>query len=134
MTRREGVQLAALLVASAVLYATHSFLRYATYEAKGYDLGIFDQVVRQYALFNAPLSSVKGVDFHILGDHFHPILALLAPFYWVWPDPRMLGVVMALALAASAVPVYRSPVVARDTGWPWPPSPPCCSPGPSRRW
>ena len=90
MTRREGVQLAALLVAAAALYVTHSFLRYATYEAKGYDLGIFDQVVRQYALFNAPLSSVKGVDFHILGDHFHPILALLAPFYWVWPDPRML--------------------------------------------
>ncbi|MFF5020535.1 DUF2079 domain-containing protein [Micrococcus luteus] len=106
MTRREGVQLAALLVAATVLYVTHSFLRYATYEAKGYDLGIFDQVVRQYALFNAPLSSVKGVDFHILGDHFHPILALLAPFYWVWPDPRMLGVVMALALTASAVPVY----------------------------
>ena len=98
MTRREGVQLAALLVAAAALYVTHSFLRYATYEAKGYDLGIFDQVVRQYALFNAPLSSVKGVDFHILGDHFHPILALLAPFYWVWPDPRMLGVVMALFL------------------------------------
>ena len=40
MTRREGVQLAALLVAAAALYVTHSFLRYATYEAKGYDLGL----------------------------------------------------------------------------------------------
>ena len=58
MTRREGVQLAALLVAAAALYVTHSFLRYATYEAKGYDLGIFDQVVRQSALFNPPLSSL----------------------------------------------------------------------------
>ena len=106
VTRREGWHLGLLLAVSVVLSTTHSALRYAAYEAKGYDLGIFDQVVRQYALFNAPLSSVKGVDFHILGDHFHPILALLAPFYWIWPDPRMLGVVMALALAAAAVPVY----------------------------
>lgn len=106
VTRREGLHLGILLALASALAIVHSFLRYGIYEAKGYDLGIFDQVVRQYALFNAPLSSVKGVDFHILGDHFHPILALLAPFYWIWPDPRMLGIVMALALAAAAVPVY----------------------------
>ena len=83
VSRRQGLQLGLVLALSAAVSVTHSFLRYATYEAKGYDLGIFDQVVRQYALLNAPLSSVKGVDFHILGDHFHPILALLAPAYWI---------------------------------------------------
>lgn len=106
VSRRQGLQLGLVLALSAAVSVTHSFLRYATYEAKGYDLGIFDQVVRQYALLNAPLSSVKGVDFHILGDHFHPILALLAPAYWIWPDPRMLGIVMAAALCLAAVPVY----------------------------
>ncbi|MGC5048744.1 DUF2079 domain-containing protein [Micrococcus porci] len=117
VTRRQGLHLGLVLLAFAALSITHSFLRFATYEAKGYDLGIFDQVVRQYALFNAPLSSVKGVDFNILGDHFHPILALLAPAYWIWPDPRMLGIIMALALCAAAVPVYLTARRRVSHGW-----------------
>jgi len=106
VTRRQRIHLGLVLAAFTALAVTHSFLRYRAYEAKGYDLGIFDQAVRQYALLNAPISSVKGVDFHLLGDHFHPILALLAPFYWIWDDPRMLGIVMALCLALAAVPLY----------------------------
>lgn len=103
---RAWIQLGVVMAVAVAVYAAHSFLRFRNFEAKGYDLGIFDQAVRQYALFNAPLVPVKGVDFNLLGDHFHPILALLAPFYWVWDDPRMLGIVMALALASCAIPVY----------------------------
>lgn len=100
------VQLALVMAGAFVLYLTHSLLRFRNFEAKGYDLGIFDQAVRQYALFKEPIVPVKGTDFNILGDHFHPILALLAPFYWVWDDPRMLAVVMALALVSCAIPIY----------------------------
>ncbi|WP_245829887.1 DUF2079 domain-containing protein [Micrococcus lylae] len=106
VSRGQWIQLGLLMAAFAALYVTHSFLRFAAYEAKGYDLGIFDQAVRQYAMFKAPIVPVKGVDFNLLGDHFHPILALLAPFYWIWDDPRMLGIVMALCLAVTAIPVY----------------------------
>ncbi|MDO5635316.1 MAG: DUF2079 domain-containing protein [Micrococcus sp.] len=106
VTRAQWLQLLGVMAVFTALSITHSFLRFAAYEAKGYDLGIFDQAVRQYAMFQAPIVPVKGVDFHLLGDHFHPILALLAPFYWIWDDPRMLGIIMALALAATAVPVY----------------------------
>ena len=102
-TAGQWLQLGAVMALAAVLYLVHSFLRFRNFEAKGYDLGIFDQAVRQYALFREPLVPVKGVDFNILGDHFHPILALLAPLYWVWDDPRMLNIAMTALLAGADV-------------------------------
>ncbi|MEY9950117.1 DUF2079 domain-containing protein [Kitasatospora sp. GAS1066B] len=78
----------------------------------GFDLGIFDQGVRGYAHFGLPLSTVKSVHhefppgFSILGDHFSPILALLAPLYWIWNDPRALLLGQALLFAAG-VPLIR---------------------------
>ncbi len=94
------------MAAAAALSLTHSLLRFRNFEAKGYDLGIFDQAVRQYSLFNAPIVPIKGEDFHLLGDHFHPIIALFAPLYWLWDDPRVLNVGMVLLLVSAAIPVY----------------------------
>lgn len=100
------LHLVLIMTVAAVLYLVHSLLRFRNFEAKGYDLGIFDQAVRQYALFREPIVAVKGADFHILGDHFHPILAGLAPLYWIWDDPRMLNIAMTVALVSCAIPVY----------------------------
>ncbi|MFF4607350.1 DUF2079 domain-containing protein [Streptomyces sp. NPDC001339] len=78
----------------------------------GFDLGIFDQAIRAYAHFELPVSPIKNVHhefppgFSLLGDHFSPVLALLAPLYWVWDDPRMLLIAQA-ALFAVGVPVVR---------------------------
>jgi uncharacterized membrane protein len=97
---------AALAVISASLYALHDWQRYETFRSAGYDVGIFDQAIRHYARFEAPVSSLKGVGFSLLGDHFSPILAACAPFFWIWPDTRMLGVVLGALMAASVFPVY----------------------------
>ncbi|MFB9517965.1 DUF2079 domain-containing protein [Streptomyces purpureus] len=78
----------------------------------GFDLGIFDQAIRSYAAFSLPVSPVKNyhhefpADFSLLGDHFSPILALAAPLYWVWDDPRVLLVLQA-ALFAAGAPLVR---------------------------
>ncbi len=106
MTGAQKLHLGLVMGAAGILYVIHSFLRFARFESRGYDLGIFDQAVRQYAMFKAPIVPVKGVDFNLLGDHFHPILAVLAPFYWIFNDPRMLGIVLALLLISTAIPVY----------------------------
>lgn len=106
MPLRHKVHLGLVMLLGAVVALVHSLLRFRNFEAKGYDLGIFDQAVRQYALLKAPIVPVKGEDFHLLGDHFHPIIALFAPLYWIWDDPRMLNVGMIGLLVLTAVPVY----------------------------
>lgn len=63
--------------------------------------------MRAYADLHAPVVPLKGPGFNLLGDHFHPILILLAPFYRLWPDARMLLVAQALLVAVSIVPILR---------------------------
>ncbi|HEX2808577.1 MAG TPA: DUF2079 domain-containing protein [Kineosporiaceae bacterium] len=104
-TRRQRWVLGAIAVTLFAAYTTYAFARHAKFETTGFDLGIFDQVIRAYSHFDAPTSPLKGIDYNILGDHFHPILVLLAPLYWIWDDPRMLLVAQAALFAISIVPV-----------------------------
>lgn len=105
MDRRDRTVLATLVAVSAVVYAVHSIVRHAVFQSDGYDLGIFDQAMRGYASFGAPTSSLKG-GVNLLGNHFHPILVVLTPLYWIWDDPRMLLLAQAVLVASSIVPVY----------------------------
>ena len=97
--------LVAFVVLAAIGYATYSLVRYAHLDVGGFDLGIFDQTVWHLSRFETPANSVRGVD-NIWGDHFSPILALLAPLYWIWEDARLLLLAQALLLAVAAVPIF----------------------------
>ncbi|HEX5741576.1 MAG TPA: DUF2079 domain-containing protein [Pilimelia sp.] len=90
-----------------LLYATLAVLRVRRMEATAYDLGIFTQAVRSYAELRAPVADLKGPGFPLLGDHFHPILALLAPLYAVFPTPTTLVVAQAALFGLSVLPVTR---------------------------
>ncbi|MGY0231837.1 DUF2079 domain-containing protein [Longispora urticae] len=105
MTRRWAPHaLAALLFAA---YAALSVTNHLRMRTTGYDLGIFEQAIRGYAEGRAPVSELKGPGFHLLGDHFHPVLMLLAPFYKLFPTPLTILVAQAFLFALSAVPVTR---------------------------
>ncbi|MFD1051141.1 DUF2079 domain-containing protein, partial [Kibdelosporangium lantanae] len=67
--------------ALVVPYAMLSITNHLGLRTTGFDLGIFEQAVRGYAHLRAPVSELKGPGYVLLGDHFHPILALLAPLY-----------------------------------------------------
>ena len=101
MRREPG--LLVLVGITAALDAAASIIRYVHFQS-GLDLALFDQAVWHYSRFEAPFSSIKGFD--LLGDHFHPLAAVLAPLYWVWSDPRMLVIAQGLLVAASIVPVF----------------------------
>jgi uncharacterized membrane protein len=96
-----------IAVIAFAVYSTYAILAYLNYKFGGYDLGIFDQVVQAYARFSAPDVPLKGLGYNILGDHFHPILVLLAPLYWIWSDPRTLLLAQSALLAVSIIPVWR---------------------------
>lgn len=83
------------------VYSVYALARQATYLTAGYDLGIFDQAVREYAHFRTPIVALKGADYNIFADHFHPIIALAAPLYWLIDSPSTLLVVQAGLIAAS---------------------------------
>ncbi|MFC9278895.1 DUF2079 domain-containing protein [Streptomyces collinus] len=88
-----------------LMYSAVSLRLHQRMLTSSYDLGIFQQVVRSYAGGHLPVSEIKGEDFPVLGDHFSPILALMAPYYRMWQTAQTLLVAQAALLAVSVVPL-----------------------------
>ena len=88
-----------------LLYAAVSLRQHAQFHTTGYDLGIFEQEVRSYATLRWPTSTLKGPGFPLLGDHFSPVTAVLAPAYALFPGPGTLLVAQAGLLAVAVVPL-----------------------------
>ena len=107
--RRTRADRAPYLLALALFaaYATLSVLRHHRMETRSWDLGIFEQAVRGYAHLQAPVADLKGPGANILGDHFSPVTALLAPAYRLFPTPVTLLVAQAALFALAAIPVTR---------------------------
>jgi uncharacterized membrane protein len=97
-------RLPAVLVAlgAGIAYGVLSLRRYAQVEVTSWDLAIFEQALQGYAQLSAPIVDVKGPGFHILGDHFSPIYAVLAPVYRVVPGAQVLLLAQVVLVAVSA--------------------------------
>jgi uncharacterized membrane protein len=106
------------LIALAVFaaYLPISLFRYLRLDPTSWDLGIFTEYVKQYADLHAPIVDIRGAGFNLLGDHFHPIVALIAPFFRIFPTPVTLLVAQALLAAVSVVPVSRAAADKLGTG------------------
>ncbi|MGW6565480.1 DUF2079 domain-containing protein [Streptomyces sp. NPDC054975] len=105
--RRPAVLPWAWAAGLCLLYATVAVRRHQLLRTTGYDLGIFEQAVRAYAELRAPVVPLRGPGFNLLGDHFHPLLAALAPLYRLWPSPLCLLVAQSALLALAVVPLAR---------------------------
>jgi uncharacterized membrane protein len=107
VSRRAGV--AVLTAVAGLLYCLQALLDYRRFLTSTFDLVIFDQGIRGYSHFHAPTSIARGVadgrnaHFSLLADHWSPILALLAPLYWIHNSPATLLVAQAV-LFALAIP------------------------------
>jgi uncharacterized membrane protein len=104
---REAPGITILTLCCLAIYLVHSLYAQYTYRTTAFDLGIFDQAVRAYAHFQAPMVPLKGPGFNVFGDHFHPIIAIIAPLYWIWDSPTVLLIVQAVLMAAVVPVVYR---------------------------
>jgi uncharacterized membrane protein len=109
--RVHRIMLAVISVLAAGLSSAAALLQYYTFHAGTYDLVIFDQAVRSYSHFQLPTAIVKvhdgfGTGFSVLGDHFSPILALLAPFYWIHSGPQTLLIAQSVLFAAAVPPLW----------------------------
>ncbi|MEY9874149.1 putative membrane protein [Streptacidiphilus sp. MAP12-33] len=88
-------------------YSVIELTRYLHDGSMSWDTAIFVEEVRAYADFRAPIVHIKGPDANILGDHFSPIMALLAPLWWLVPSTVTLLLAQA-ALFASSVTVVSA--------------------------
>jgi uncharacterized membrane protein len=102
-----------LAVVAAAVYALVAIVQYSHF-TNGYDLAIFDQAAWHWSRFELPRSTLfthipSDPLAHVtsqLGDHFDPILLVVAPLYWMWASPVDLLFVQAVLAAAAVVPIH----------------------------
>ena len=105
-----------IALAAFAAYTTISVFRYLRLDPGSWDLGIYTQYVWQIAHLHAPVVTIRGPGFDLLGDHFQPIVVLVAPFFRLFPTPVTLLVTQALLTAVSVVPVCRAAQALLGTG------------------
>jgi uncharacterized membrane protein len=102
-----------ILISLTLLYVVnYSYLSIIQYNALftgHWDLAGFDQAIWNTIHGRILHTTMYGHNF--LGEHMSPILILLAPFYLIWEDPRMLLILQSLFLGLGAIPVY---LIAKD--------------------
>ncbi len=82
-------------------------LQQRAFESGRFDVGNLTQAVWSTAHGRfLEVTNLQGQQISRLGAHFDPLVALLAPLWWLWPSPEMLLVVQAVAVALGAVPVF----------------------------
>jgi uncharacterized membrane protein len=103
------------LVASlfAALYSAYLLGQLFTLIAGLADVGEYDQAISGYAHFIGPHSPFIGMfdDPNNAGglqlsDHFTPLLALLAPFYWIHDGPQTLLIETGVLAALPMIPLW----------------------------
>lgn len=107
MTQRPLAYPVALGTVFGALYAALSLLRLRQFITPSFDGAIFEQAVKGYANFSAPIADVKAPGFNQLGDHFAPIVALIAPFYRVFPSAQTILIAQAVLIGIAVAVICR---------------------------
>lgn len=85
-----------------LVYVGYSAWQWSRITVKSWDLGIFTQLLQQYAAFHAPIVPIKGDGYNLLGDHFHPLLVVFAPIFALFPHAFTLLVIQAACFGIAA--------------------------------
>ena len=88
-----------------LLFTYIGIMRHFAFSSSGIDMGVTDQAVWNTLKGRALFSSLDGNISH-LGAHFEPVLFLITPFYFVWPNIIVLIFLQSLAIALAVWPLY----------------------------
>jgi uncharacterized membrane protein len=97
-------------------FTTISIFRLLQLNPSSWDLGIYTEYVKQIAHLHAPIVDIRGAGTNLLGDHFQPIVGLIAPFFAIAPSAATLLVAQALLAAVSVFPVTQAATEKLGTG------------------
>lgn len=88
-----------------LLFTLLSQARHLSFSSGAFDLGIFDQAIWSASRGALLFSSIKG-NMSLLGDHFGPILFVIAPIYKLWPNVLALFIIQSALLSCAIIPLY----------------------------
>ncbi len=106
-SRKQEFVLAILICIYILYFTTASFLRYDNFYTGRFDLGNMDQTV--WNTINGRIFQASTGDGSIisrLSAHADFMLILLAPFYLIWPHPKMLLFIQSVVLSIGAIFVF----------------------------
>ncbi|MGH3184408.1 MAG: DUF2079 domain-containing protein, partial [Streptosporangiaceae bacterium] len=85
-----------------------SLFRLLQLNPSSWDLAVYTEYVKQAASWHAPVADVRTAGFNLLGDHFQPIVMVIAPLFRVFPSAAALVAVQALLAALSVFAVSQA--------------------------
>ena len=94
-------------VLATALYCALSWSQWINWEVPSWDNAIFTQLLSSYASGRGPEVDLKGHGFNLLGDHFHPLLIVLAPVYKLFPSALTLMLVQDVLFGIATAVVTR---------------------------
>ena len=100
------VALALLTAGAAAYYSACSLLIHFSFHSFGWDMGIFDQVLWSFAHGHGFYYSFRSMSY--MGDHFQPVLMLLAPLVLLRLGPAPVLVAQGIAFAVAVVPLHAA--------------------------
>jgi len=104
---RPRLLLAAAALAFGTGFSALAVLQHRAFWTGRFDLGNLVQAVWSTAHGRVlEATDLEGRQISRLGAHADPIVAVLAPLWRIWPDPSLLLVAQAAAVAAGALPVF----------------------------
>ena len=92
---------------TTAVYCAFSWSQWIRWDVPSWDNAIFTQLLAAYASGHAPIVDIKGHGFNLLGDHFHPLMIVLAPIYAVFPSALTPMILQDVLFGISAAVVTR---------------------------
>ncbi len=115
-TRWQPLLIVSLMGVYIGVFSVFTIVRYDRYNATGWDLGVYTNLVWNAGQGRPMHNTVAEVD-NFLGVHATYMTILLAPFLWLWNDPRIMLIAQSVGLAPGAWPISR--LVRRHFNQPW---------------
>ena len=96
-----------LCVIGAFFYSALAVDRVDQHISASYDFGVIFQVIHGWAFHGYPSEPLNAPSLtNEWGDHFAPILMLLAPLLWIHDSPSILAIAQACVISSAGIPIY----------------------------
>lgn len=97
-----------LIISFCIYFSVVAFARHDNFHSRRLDLGNMEQTVWNVVHGNGfTLSDPMGTEnISRLAVHADYLLVLMAPFYMIWQDPKMLILVQTIVMCLGALPVF----------------------------